>query len=248
MTLFAYLISFLFVWPSVATICLLGIAIMSSLVSHSLPRYYLTYRTSPCHIRPFSSSPLLSRSGSPGCAVAQSPTMWVLLSFDLPHGQLCAPSPFFHPGHRSTSVFSSGRSRSPTRKRSCFQGVTRGPSGRATTFSFRSLASAPRTSLNILPHSTSSLSASLSLAPILCFGSVLYPPKFAYIYGQYIFSDAMPRRSFHIFSTALSRLIPARVIVAFSHTALSAIVAGSLCFFLYVSHLSCHSTLSRLHL
>ena len=65
------------------------------------------------------------------------------------------------------------------------------------------------------------VSASRSFSSILSFTSVLYPPN--------VFKDSTsswsPPKSFLIFSTRASHLIPARPIVVFSHTALSAMAA-----------------------
>ena len=59
------------------------------------------------------------------------------------------------------------------------------------------------------------LSVCLSLSSIIYFTSVLYPPNFS------IDNTWSPPKSFHIMSTTLSHLIPARPFVIFFHTALS---------------------------
>ena len=88
------------------------------------------------------------------------------------------------------------------------------------------LPSNPRISFKYVSSFTLFFSASLSLFSTLYFTSVLYPPNFSIDRT----SSWSPPKYFHIFSTMLSHLIPARPFVIFSYAALST-MAGSLSIF-----------------
>ena len=90
---------------------------------------------------------------------------------------------------------------------------SRSPLGRADTFSYQHLPSTPRIYLKCFSSFPFFLSASLSPSSILSFTTVLYPPNFSIDSTS---SWSSPK-SFHIFSTTLSHLIPARHFVSLNN-------------------------------
>ena len=100
---------------------------------------------------------------------------------------------------------------------------SRSPFGRATAFSFKCIfPEPPYISLACFSSFTLFLSANISLA-FFFFYFCLYPPNFSID----SISSWSPRNSFHVFSTTLSHLIPARPFVFFSHIALSGMACNS---------------------
>ena len=146
--------------PSAATIYLLG--------WRSFSRYSLVYQTLPCHIRLISSS-LLTHPVPPCiCYILLLCESYSLLLYHT--GTYVHPCP---PDYWHISFFRT--SRSPTQNRSF--SFSRSPLGRANTFSFQNLPSAPRISLECFSSFTLFLSANLSLSCIIHFASALYPPN-----------------------------------------------------------------------
>ena len=137
---------------------------------------------------------------------SHSLTMWVLLSIVVPHGHICVAT-------SSSRLLEylfllSGRSRSPTRNRSF--AFSRSALGCADTFPYQHIPSTRRVSLSASPLSPYFLALAFPfLLRTLSFTSVLYPPNFSIDST----SSWSPPKSFHIFSTTLSHLIPVRPFV-----------------------------------
>ena len=218
---FAYLIPLLFrrLWPPLSPRIAIVFSLLSSVPNFSMPHssiflisqhilFFLVYFTSSHYV----SSIIYCFSTRAHLSVLfppPSPDYWHASFFFL-----AGPGPLHE---IAVSAFS------------------RSPLGRANTFSFLFLLLPPRKSFKCSSSFTLFLSASLSLIFIFSFTSVFYPANFSM---DRKISSWFPPISFHIFSTMLSRLIPASPFVAFSHTALSA-MAANLFFGMFLA-LYCH--------
>ena len=108
---------------------------------------------------------------------------------------------------------------------------SRSPLGRANTFSFLFLGSIPRLSLKRFSYFTLFLKRYEAFPLFLSFLSFLLLLSCASQTSRTdMVSSRFPPLYHHTFSSTLSHLIPARLFVTFSHTALSTIMVGNLFF------------------